>query len=143
MEVNGLNNNNANTSNVSGQSSPSPAPTISVQSAPQVVASESKPTVEVNMTTGEQTGNGVRSHVREAINEEVERQLKDMISEINSRMQSNTEISYSIHSKSSKLNIKIIDKASKEVIKEWPSEKSLDLLAKMFEQQAVMLDKKL
>ncbi len=66
-----------------------------------------------------------------------------MIDEINSRMQSHTEISYSIHERSSKLSIKIVDKESKKVVKEWPSEKSLDLLAKVFEQQAMMLDKRL
>ncbi len=147
MEVNGLNNINKASATTSAPSLPQSQVTSNVstdtpvvESAPTVV---SEPTKEVNMTTAEQSGSGIRPHVREVFNEEVEKQLKDMIQEINSRMQSHTEISYSIHEKSSKLSIKIVDKESKKVLKEWPSEKSLDLLAKIFEQQAVMLDKKL
>ncbi len=147
MEVNSLNNTNkvSNVANTSNNSVPHSSTTRSSNTNNTVeentVASE--PAREVNLTTGEQTGNGMRPHVKEAFNEEVEKQLKEMIDEINSRMQSHTEISYSIHERSSKLSIKIVDKESKKVVKEWPSEKSLDLLAKVFEQQAMMLDKRL
>ncbi len=149
MEVNSLNNTNKvnNVASASSVSHNAPHSSTTRSSNQNNTVEESvpvsEPAREVNVTTGEQTGNGMRPHVKEAFNEEVEKQLKEMIDEINSRMQSHTEISYSIHERSSKLSIKIIDKESKKVVKEWPSEKSLDLLAKVFEQQAMMLDKRL
>ncbi len=85
----------------------------------------------------------IRSHVKEIANEDLEKQMQDIISEINRRITTNTEVSFSTHDASNKLNIKIIDKETKKVIREWPTEKSLDLLAKMIEKESVVLDTKL
>ncbi len=93
--------------------------------------------------TPEKKDKNVRSHVKEIANEDLEKQMQDIISEINKRITTNTEVSFSTHDASNKLNIKIIDKETKKVIREWPTEKSLDLLAKMIEKESVVLDTKL
>ncbi len=93
--------------------------------------------------TPEKKGKNVRSHVKEIANEDLEKQMQDIIAEINKRITTNTEVSFSIHDASNKLNVKIIDKDTKKVIREWPSEKSLDLLAKAIDKESIILDTKL
>ncbi len=98
---------------------------------------------EYTKYNNDNAGNSVRSHVQDMKSEEVEKQMRDIVDKINSRLTTNTEVNFSFHAKSNRLNIKIVDKETKEVVKEWPSEKSLDLLAKLIDKEAVVLDKKL
>ncbi len=93
--------------------------------------------------TPEKRNKTVRSHVKDIANEDLEKQMQEIISEINKRITTNTEVSFSMHDASNKLNIKIIDKETKKVIREWPSEKSLDLLAKAIDKESIVLDTKL
>lgn len=92
---------------------------------------------------GENTSDNIRNHIKEFSKEDVEKQLKELVSEINNRTKSNTAIDFSIHDKTKRINVKIINKDTKEVINEWPSEKSLDILAKLIDKEAIVLDKKL
>lgn len=55
----------------------------------------------------------------------------------------NSEPKFGIHEATNRVMIKIVDKDSKEVIKELPPEKTLDLLAKNLELAGVLVDKKL
>lgn len=89
------------------------------------------------------TGNSVRAHVQNMLDEEVDQKMKDLVKEINSKLKTNTEINYSVHDETDRLNIKIIDKDTKKVITEWPSEKSLDILAKLIDKEALLFDRKL
>ncbi len=147
MEISGLNNINVSTTNnvnTNPNTAQSPSHTHVSKNTPNNSPARERVQKEASVQLGDhQTGSSVRSHVQDAKNEELEKEIKALIDSINSKMKTNTEISFSIHEKSSKLNIKIIDKESKKVLQEWPSEQSLDMLAKIFEKQAVLLDKKL
>lgn len=54
----------------------------------------------------------------------------------------NREMRLSIHEETKKINIKIIDKDTDEVIKEYPPEKLLDIFAKMIELSGLFVDEK-
>lgn len=68
-------------------------------------------------------------------------QLDNAISEMNDKM-SNSEAIFGIHEKTNRVMIKIIDKTTKEVIKEYPPEETLDMIAKVWEIAGIMVDEK-
>lgn len=55
----------------------------------------------------------------------------------------NSEVKFGIHEKTDRVTIKLIDKETKEVIKEFPPEKTLDMIAKCMEIAGVLMDEKL
>ena len=67
--------------------------------------------------------------------------IKDAVSKIN-RESENTEAIFGIHDKTSRVTIKIVDKETRKVIKEFPPEKTLDLIAKAWEMAGIMVDEK-
>ena len=52
------------------------------------------------------------------------------------------EAIFGIHEKTHRVTIKIVDKETKEVIKEYPPEKTLDMIAKVWEMAGIMVDEK-
>lgn len=55
----------------------------------------------------------------------------------------NSEPRFGIHEATNRITIKIVDKDTQEVIKEFPPEETLDLIAKNLELAGVLMDKKL
>ena len=49
---------------------------------------------------------------------------------------------FGIHDKTQRVMIKIIDKDTKKVVKEFPPEKTLDMLVKMWEMAGILVDEK-
>ena len=68
-------------------------------------------------------------------------QIKDAVDAINKSMP-NTEAIFGIHEKTNRVTIKIIDKDTHKVIKEFPPEKTLDLIAKAWELAGILVDEK-
>jgi flagellar protein FlaG len=68
-------------------------------------------------------------------------QLHKAVEEINKKMM-NSEVAFGFHEKTNRVTIKIIDKETKEVIKELPPEKTVDLIAKAWELAGIMVDEK-
>lgn len=70
-------------------------------------------------------------------------QIKKAVSDINkSAAGSQSEAIFGIHEKTNRVTIKIIDKKTKEVIKEFPPEKTLDMIAKVWEMAGIMVDER-
>lgn len=70
-------------------------------------------------------------------------QLKKAVDDINKRaVDDQSEAVFGIHEKTNRITIKIIDKKTKEVIKEFPPEKTLDMIAKVWEMAGLMVDEK-
>lgn len=70
-------------------------------------------------------------------------QIKKAVEEINkSAMNDQAEAIFGIHEKTHRVTIKIVDKETKEVIKEYPPEKTLDMIAKVWEMAGIMVDEK-
>ena len=69
-------------------------------------------------------------------------QLKKAVNDLNKQMK-NSEAIFGIHDKTNRDTIKIIDKTTKEVIKEYPPEETLDMIAKVWEIAGILVDEKL
>ncbi|MDD6810717.1 MAG: flagellar protein FlaG [Lachnospiraceae bacterium] len=70
-------------------------------------------------------------------------QLKKAIAEMNRKINnSNEEAVFGIHEKTNRITIKIVDKDTKEIIKEFPPEKTLDMIAKVWEMAGILVDEK-
>ena len=67
--------------------------------------------------------------------------LKEAVSKINSA-NSNAEAVFGIHEGTNRVTIKMVDKETHEVIKEFPADKTLDLIAKAWELAGIMVDEK-
>jgi len=68
-------------------------------------------------------------------------QLKKAVENINKNM-SNSEAVFGFHDETNRVTIKIVDKSTKEVIKELPPEKTLDMIAKAWELAGLLVDEK-
>ncbi len=68
-------------------------------------------------------------------------QLKDAVSQMNKKME-NSEAVFGIHEGTNRVTIKIVDKDTKKVIKELPPEKTLDMIAKVWEMAGILVDEK-
>ncbi len=68
-------------------------------------------------------------------------QIKKAVEDINKRA-NNSEAIFGIHEETNRVTIKIVDKTSKKVIKEFPPEKTLDMIAKIWEMAGLMVDEK-
>lgn len=68
-------------------------------------------------------------------------QIKKAVEKLNKNM-SHSEAIFGIHEGTNRVTIKIVDKKSKEVIKELPPEKTLDMIAKAWELAGILVDEK-
>ena len=68
-------------------------------------------------------------------------QIRQAVEKIN-RNAHNEEAVFGIHDATNRVTIKIIDKETKEVIKEFPPEKTLDMIAKVWEMAGIMVDER-
>lgn len=73
----------------------------------------------------------------DATNEKIKKAVEDM----NKRM-FESEAQFGIHEGTNRVTIKIVDKKTKEVIKELPPEKTLDMIAKAWEMAGLMVDER-
>ena len=122
----------------------SSAPTTKVASSDiQIASSEiAHNTMAMNTkhTDNESGGNGNAGYSKQQ-QEPTQAQLKKAVEEINKRA-NNSEAVFGMHEKTNRITIKIVDKETKEIIKEFPPEKTLDMIAKVWEMAGLMVDEK-
>lgn len=142
MKIDGLNNvtggyqgQGSSVSTTQTQSASASADTrTATQDAKQPVITESSDNVR------EASDNDDKTVIREegqASNE----QIRQSVEKINKNM-SNSEAIFGVHEATNRVMIKIVDKDTKEVIKEFPPEKTLDMIAKVWEMAGIMVDEK-
>ena len=68
-------------------------------------------------------------------------QIKRAVENIN-KTNSHTEAVFGIHEGTNRVTIKIVDKETKKVLKEFPPEKTLDMIEKVWEMAGLMVDEK-
>lgn len=68
-------------------------------------------------------------------------QLKSAVNDFNKQMK-DSEAVFGIHEETNRVTIKIVDKTTKEVIKEFPPEETLDMIAKVWEIAGILVDEK-
>lgn len=81
---------------------------------------------------------------QEAFQEQIEpskESLHKAVEEINKKM-ANSEAVFGFHDETNRVTIKIVDKDTKKVIKELPPEKTLDMIARVWEMAGILVDEK-
>ena len=68
-------------------------------------------------------------------------QIKKAVEQLNKNM-SHSEAVFGIHEATNRVTIKIVDKDTHKVIKELPPEKTLDMIAKVWELAGILVDEK-
>ncbi len=105
-----------------------------------------KQSVMTDQTTAGNRGNQQNTTVSEDGKEQDlqlnEKTLKQRISDINHKLNNNTIAEFGYHDGTNRVTIKIVDKDTKETIKEIPPEKTLDLIAKAWELAGILVDEK-
>ena len=70
-------------------------------------------------------------------------EIKKAVDALNKKMLgNNSEAIFGIHEETKRVTIKIVDKTTKEVKKEIPPEKTLDMIAKLWEMAGILVDEK-
>lgn len=114
----------------------------------ETTAAVTRPQAEDDKSSGgqndsqqETSANTTNRGQQQQINNE---QLKKAIAEMNRKINnSNEEAVFGVHEDTNRIMIKIMDKDTKEVIKEFPPEKTLDMIAKIWEMAGILVDEKL
>lgn len=84
-----------------------------------------------------QTNGGDQGKEQEAYNERVRKAVESLNKKL-----SNSEAVFGIHEDTNRVTIKIVDKNTKEVIKELPPEKTLDMIARVWEMAGILVDER-
>jgi len=129
------------------------APKATMSTAPEKINVESantqKAAEQVDMTTkvveNAQNKGEANQEGQQLLNQQEQKaepeKIKKAVESINKKM-ANSEAIYGIHEGTNRVTIKIVDKDTKEVIKELPPEKTLDMIAKAWEMAGILVDEK-
>ncbi|MDE6943061.1 MAG: flagellar protein FlaG [Lachnospiraceae bacterium] len=106
-------------------------------------AAVTKIQLEEEKPDSEGNGSGQQQEEMEPQTPETPEHLKKMIAEMNRKISnSNEEAVFGVHERTNRIMIKILDKDTKEVIKEFPPEKTLDMIASIWEMAGILVDEK-
>lgn len=75
---------------------------------------------------------------RAAENEKIRKAIDTMRAQL-----PNSEVKFGIHERTGRVTIKVLDKGTKEVVREIPAEKTLDMIAKCMEFAGILVDEKM
>lgn len=84
-----------------------------------------------------QSNNGEQEMDQQAYHEKIRKAVETL----NKKM-SNSEAVFGFHEDTNRVTIKIVDKSTKEVIKELPPEKTLDMIARVWEMAGILIDER-
>lgn len=110
------------------------APEIKVETAAPETAARDAVTITTNPS-----GASVQKGGQDAAKQN--EQIKRAVESIN-KSNPQTEAVFGIHEGTNRVTIKIVDKESKEVIKEYPPEETLDMIEKIWEMAGILVDEK-
>lgn len=116
-----------------------------VETASNAAASDDlmKKTIQIDTKETDKNGkdgNRDDSQAKQTISENS--QIRKAVDEINKKAH-NSEAVFGIHDATNRVTIKIVDKDTKKVLKEYPPEKTLDMIAKVWEMAGLLVDQKL
>lgn len=93
--------------------------------------------VEDSQEKGNSNNNTGNENSKQPSNE----QIKKAVEALNKKMD-RSEAIFGIHEGTNRVTIKIVDRDTKEVIKELPPERTLDMIAKVWEMAGILVDEK-
>lgn len=115
-----------------------------VESASSATVSDSIATQTTTISTKETSADGSGSGNEGQTDTQTAKknaQIRKAIEEINKKAVNSAAV-FGIHEETNHVTIKIIDKETREVLKEYPPEKTLDMIAKVWEMAGLMVDEK-
>lgn len=120
--------------------------TAKIEQAEIAVTSENLAKETSAINTKQTSGDGTDSNSQNtsdliAAQQAKQAQIKKAVEDINKRA-NNSEAIFGVHEDTNRVTIKIVDKQTKEVIKEFPPDKTLDMIAKVWEMAGLMVDEK-
>lgn len=98
--------------------------------------------LDTKQTSGDGAGSGAEGQAAGQQAYAKSAQIKKAVEEINKNMINTSEAIFGIHEETNRVTIKIVDKNTKEVVKEYPPEKTLDMIAKVWEMAGLMVDER-
>lgn len=93
------------------------------------------------ITTKKSAGQNAPNYGGQENQQNQNEQIKRAVENINKNNQ-HTEAVFGIHEGTNRVTIKIVDKESKKVIKEYPPEQTLNMIEKVWEMAGLMVDEK-
>lgn len=97
-----------------------------------------KPVQPVSEDASGQGGFGSKDGGRQA-----NKQLQEAVEKMKKNMIGNTEPVFGIHEGTNRVTIKIVDKETKDIVKEYPPEETLDMIQKVWEMAGIVVDEKM
>ena len=110
----------------------------------KVEAADNSANSNKDSQSGAQNFSKSQTHIQET-EEQIQadnEKIKKTISEMTKKMSSNAEAVLGIHDKTNRVTIKMVDKDTKKIIKEFPPDETLDMIAKIWEIAGIMVDEK-
>lgn len=104
-----------------------------------VAAAADTPENNSENTSSEQRDEGSYNYAENA--KQQNERIKKAVERLNKNLSHSSAI-FGIHEATNRVTIKIVDKDTKEVIKELPPEKTLDMIAKVWELAGILVDEK-
>ena len=111
-----------------------PQTAVTVETQPVEPVEKIEPVKQVQ-NQGAETNSSASQE--QASNEQIKRAVEQM-----NKSMYHTEAVFGIHEATNRVTIKIVDRETKEVIKEVPPEKTLDMIAKVWEIAGILVDEK-
>lgn len=108
---------------------------VTVDTQPVEAVEKVQPTQQTQNQGTETNPNAAQD--QQATNE----QIKRAVEQLNKNMP-HSEAIFGIHDATNRVTIKIVDKETKEIIKELPPEKTLDMIAKVWELAGILIDER-
>ena len=127
------------------------------QSQSEIANYEAAPTIELKVEAADNPANSggdtqsgaqtfkdgqARIEASEEQIQEDNEKVRKAISEMAKNVKSNAEAVFGIHEKTNRVTIKMVDKETKKVIKEFPPDETLDMIARIWEVAGIMVDEK-
>ncbi len=116
-------------------------PTMEGQESNNVVSQVDASTLAVKKAENNQSDEGEDNQQQEKDGNISKEMIRETMKELNKKA-TNVEAEFGIHEKTNRITIKMVDKKTKEVIKELPPEKMLDMIAKVWEMAGLVVDEK-
>lgn len=134
MEVREVSVASFNNATVAYQGSGQEAATVKKQTASyepkQTVNYEEENLPKIDNQQSQKSGEEVQNATIKRAVEEMKKKFK------------NSEVVFGVHEDTNRMTIKIVDKESREVLREYPPEENLDMIAKVWELAGLLVDEK-
>ncbi len=128
---------------------PAPTPkvthteTVSAGSNIQVATQRAVVSRESNNSSGGDQGNRHYTPEEQGIQNVSPDKVKEAVKAVNSKIKAtHTECQFSYHEETKRISITVIDQDTGDVIKEIPPEKTLDMIARVWEMAGILVDEK-